>query len=59
MTFSRLLSGIVVENNANSWTGTYLYSDYAVKDGKVVKNSALKTLPLKSLLSVSLEGLLE
>ena len=39
ITFGHLLHGIVVETTAESWTGDYLYSDWATEKG--VKNSAL------------------
>lgn len=44
MTINRLLHGIVVESNAESWTGKFLYSDFAVQDGIVRKNSLLNDL---------------
>lgn len=36
--------GIVVESNTKSWTGPYLYSDYAVLGGVIRKNTKLNEL---------------
>jgi hypothetical protein len=44
MTVSALLIGMVVENRTPSWTGQYLYSDFAMQDGVVQKNSMLNNL---------------
>lgn len=42
ITLSGLLYGMIVETNATSWTGDYLYSDFAT--GKGEKNSALNDI---------------
>lgn len=44
MTISRLLLGIVVESKTPSVTGKYLYSDFAMQNGVVQKNSLLNNL---------------
>jgi hypothetical protein len=44
MTISRLLVGIVVESKTPSPTGEYLYSDFAIKNGIIQKNSSLNNL---------------
>lgn len=44
MTVSKLLIGTVVESKIPSWTGEYLYSDFAIQNGVVQKNSLLNNL---------------
>lgn len=44
MILSALLIGIVVENNTPSFTGKYLYSDFAIENGVTLKNSMLNHL---------------
>jgi len=44
MTISRLLAGIVVESKVPSAIGEYLYSDFAIQNGIVLKNCALNNL---------------
>lgn len=44
MTVSKLLIGTVVESRTPSCTGKYLYSDFAMQDGEVQKNSLLNNL---------------
>lgn len=39
-----LLHGMVIETTTESWTGEYLYSDFATKYGQAEKDSQLNTI---------------